>query len=154
MAAREDEPISVRTFEPSKVKTATMGHSLDVQRLQLRANHAGWIWQPVFGEFSRSEAKYADAIAIRPDGQKVAVEVERTVKTGKRYAEILVAHLAARKEGKWNWIYYLSPDVAVRDRVRRCFGEIRKVKWKGQFITVSQAHLAPFKFFIYDDNWL
>jgi len=154
MAAREDESVSVRTFEPSKVKMATMGHSLDVQRLQFRANRAGWSWQPVFGEFSRSEAKYADAIAIRPDGQKVAMEVERTVKTGKRYAEILVAHLAARKEGKWNWIYYLSPDASVRDRVRRCFGEIRRVRWKGRFIAVTPAHLVPFKFFVYDDNWL
>lgn len=153
MAARENEPITARTFEPSKVNMATLGHSLDVQRLQLRAERAGWIWQPLVGEFSRSQAKYADALAIRPDRQKVAIEVERTVKTSKRYAEILVAHLAARKQGKWDWVYYLSPDQGVCERVRRVFGEIRHATWQQRRMNIGAAHLIPFRFDIYSGDW-
>jgi len=154
IAAQDNESISTRTFQPSKVKPATMGHSLDVQRLQLRAENAGWIWQPGIGEFSRSEAKYPDAVAIRPDGRKVAIEIERTVKTVKRYAEILVAHLEARKQGKWDWIYYFSESDAVRDRVRRAFQEVKRAKWHGQAIEVTDAHRAPFRFFTYGEQWI
>jgi len=153
MAARQNEPISARTFEPSKIKLATMSHSLDLQRLQLRAERSGWGWEPVSGEFSRSEAKYADAVAVRPDGQKVAVEVERTVKTCKRYAEILVAHLAARKEGKWDWVYYLSPEQGVRDRVERAFHEIRYATWQQRRMKIDAVHLKPFRFDTYGGGW-
>ena len=154
MAAEKKEPISARTFEPSKVNPATIGHALDVQRLQLRADQAGWIWLPIIGELTRSEAKYADAVAIRPDGKKVAIEVERTVKTVKRYTEILVAHLEARKQGKWDWIYYFSSTEAIRDRVRRAFEEIGRARWRGQTIEITEAHRAPFRFFTYSEPWL
>ncbi len=153
IAAQDNEPISARTFEPSKVNPVTMTHTLDVQRLQLRAEAAGWKWKPIAGELSRSEAKYADAVATRPDGQKVAIEAERTVKTVKRYTEILVSHLEARKQGKWDWIYYLSHEAGIRDRVRRAFGEIDRVAWHGQSIKVTDTHRAPFKFFTYWEEW-
>jgi len=153
MAARENEQIAVRTFEPSKVNMVTMGHNLDVQRLQLRAERASWTWEPAISEFSRSDAKYADAIAVRPDLQKVAIEVERTVKTIKRYAEILVAHLDARRRGKWDWIYYLSPNSSMRVRVERCFREIRVVTWKGRKVRVEGKHLEPFRFYTYEEEW-
>lgn len=154
IAARDNEPIAARTFEPSKVSTTTLGHSLDVQLMQLRAERAGWKWQPIFGEFSRSEAKYADAIGVRPDGRKVAIELERTVKTVKRYTEILIAHLAARKEGKWEWVYYLSPDEVICDRVQRAFQEIKRARWRGQIIEITSAHRVPFRFFSYNDDWM
>lgn len=154
MAALEGEPVSVRIFEPSKVNPLTMQHALDVQGLQLRAQNGGWQWQAIDGELSRSEAKYADAVVLRPDGSRVALEVERTVKTAKRYAEILIAHLEARKQGKWDWIYYLSPDAVISNRVRRSYEEIRVALWRGKRIQITKTHLAPFKFYAYDDNWL
>lgn len=153
MSAEFDESLRIRLFEPSKIKLATLGHTLDLQRLQLRAEQAGWQWQPVVGEYARSEAKYADALAVQPGGVKVAIEVERTVKTIKRYTEILISHLAARKAGKWDWIYYLSPTASVRDRVQRAFSEIRRVNWHGQTVVITSAHLNPFKFYSYADDW-
>lgn len=154
LAALEGEPVSIRTFEPSKVNPLTMQHALDIQVLQLRAQNGGWRWQAIDGELSRSEAKYADAVALRPDGGRVALEVERTVKTAKRYAEILIAHLEARKQGKWDWVYYLSPNAVISNRVRRSYEEIRVALWRGKRIKVTKAHLAPFKFYAYDDNWI
>lgn len=154
VSAQGGEPISTRTFEPSKINPTTMGHTLDVQHLQLRAESAGWTWHPIVGELSRSEAKYADAVAIRPDRQKIAIEVERTVKSTKRYAEILVAHLAARKQGKWELIYYLSPDDVIRDRVERAFSEVRRAAWRGQSIEITNAHRTPFKFYTYYGEWI
>jgi len=143
-----------KSLEPSKIKVTTMEHELDIQRLHLRAQRAGWKdWQLGGAEFSRSEAKYADAIGVRQDGQKVAIEVERNVKTIKRYAEIFVAHLAARKDNKWEWIYYLSPNAAIRDRVRGVFAAIHRATWHGQVIEITDAHRAPFQFFAYSDDW-
>jgi len=143
-----------KSLEPSKINVNSIEHELDVQRLHLLAQRAGWkVWHLGGAEFSRSEAKYADAIGVRQDGQKVAIEVERTVKTIKRYGEILVAHLAARKEGKWEWIYYLSPSAAVRDRVWGMFAVIHRATWRGQVIEITDAHRAPFKFFAYSDDW-
>lgn len=153
IAAAEGESIQAKTLEPSKVNPATLMHSIDVQRLQLTAEQAGWHWKPANGEFSRSEAKYADAIGLRPDAERVAIEVERTIKTVKRYAEILVSHLEARKQRKWEWIYYLSPDAVIRDRVRRAFQEISHARWRGQVIKITDAHRAPFKFYCYNEEW-
>jgi len=153
IAAPDGESIQAKTFELSKVNPATLAHSIDVQRLQLRAEQADWCWTPAGDEFSRSAAKYADAIAVRPDGQKVAIEVERTVKTVKRYADILVAHLEARKQGKWDWIYYLSPNSTISNRVERAFSEINRAKWRGEGIKITDRHREPFKFFTYFDDW-
>jgi hypothetical protein len=153
MAATPDECVNIRLFESSKVNPSTLAHTLDLQRAQFRSERAGWRWLTNTGEFSKSEAKYADAVAIRQDGQKIAIEIERTVKTAKRYAEILVAHLAARKEGKWEWIYYLSPDEAIRDRVKRLFMEIHHANWHGRSITITDTHRSPFVFYTYKDDW-
>lgn len=153
MSAGPGEPIDIRLFEASKIKLATFGHALDLQKLQLRAIRAGWQWHPVVGDYEKSEAKYADAIAIRPNGDKVAIEVERTVKTVKRYSQILAAHLVARKDGKWDLIYYLSPSDAIRDRVQRAYLEIHRVRWHGQNIEITDVHRRPFVFYSYDDDW-
>lgn len=153
MAARPGESIQTPTFEPSKVNVTTLDHTLDVQRIQLCATRAGWSWKQGFGEFARSSAKYADAVTTRSDGVKIAIEVERTVKTVKRYAEILVAHLEARKEGKWDLIYYISPDLVIRDRVQRAFREVHTAKWHGNKIAITDAHRAPFRFYVYGDSW-
>ena len=154
MAAADDELIQCRTFEPSKINPAMMAHALDLQRLQLRAERIGWIWQQAIGEYSRSEAKYPDALAVRPDGQKVAIEVERNVKSTKRYSEILVAHVAARRQGNWEWIYYLAPDDRIRNRVERAFKEIKRATWRGQVVEIGIRHLDPFRFYAYVDDWL
>jgi hypothetical protein len=147
-----DEIRDVRAFEASKFSLVQMGHHLDVQRVHVMASSSGWTgWTTE--KLKKAGVKNPDAIAVRPDGQRVAIEVERTIKELRRYPEALVSHLRSRKNGEWDAIYYLSPTPKIRDKVRSIFEGISEVDLNGKPLKITPEHLAPFKFFTYDEKW-
>lgn len=153
-----NEPMEIRrVFEPSKVKPITMQHKIDLQLSRVRAEKAGWTnWVP--GELLGMRikcAKYPDAIAVNAQGERVAIELERTIKSRKRYAEILVSHLLQRKNGDWDKIYYLSPDKDLAARIRRAFSLIKQAAHKGKKFQVTEEHHQPFYYYSFnEDDWL
>lgn len=147
-----EEITDIRAFEPSKVKPSQVNHTLDIQQARVKAELAGWTnWD--YAGFSKKGLKNPDAIATRPDGKVVAIEIERTLKSFRRYPDVLVSHLAARKQGCWDEIYYLMPDKSMKRKVERIFASIDKARYQNQTIQISDEHKAPFKFFTYDENW-
>lgn len=153
MSFAEDEaPRDIRAFERSKLKPTQVNHALDIQLAQVRAEAAGWSEWRTAG-FSQKGIKSPDAVARRPDGVLVSFEIERSLKALRRYPEILVSHLAARKAGLWSEIYYLMPDESMKKRVRRCFDVINQARYQKQTIQITAAHKAPFKFFTYEELW-
>ena len=143
----DGEPISdTRAFEPSKLSLVQMQHHLGLQQIQIRLAAAGWHgWRR---EAVRSKNGIVpDAIVTHPNGWPVAIEYERSLKSLRRYQEILVGHLVARKCGHYRDIYYLAPDECFRDRLMRMFVAIKTVRHQGETIKVTQELLAPFRFF-------
>jgi len=146
-----------KVFEPSKIKPIMMQHKIDLQISRVRAEKSGWTdWIP--GELLGMRIKcnkYPDAVAINTNGKKIAIELERTIKSRKRYGEILVSHLAQRKNGDWDEIYYLSPDNDLARRIRRAFSFVKQATYKGNKFLVTPEHLKPFHFFSFNENdWL
>ena len=138
----------------SKAKVKLIDHYFAIQRMRLFAEHNGWVWI----HYSRKQSAkkgdtYPDALAIRPDGTRIGIEVERTVKQSNRYPGILVSHLEARRLRHWDEIYYLCPTTSIAERLKTIFENIETVNYHGEKLRIKAAHLAPFKFYSYQDDW-
>ena len=96
---------------------------------------------------------YPDAVAVRPDHSRIAIEVERTIKAYDSYPGVLAAHLIARKNRKWDEIYYFSSDTNVSRQLEKIFSEISEANHLGEVLKINDAHRAPFRFLTYDDDW-
>jgi len=149
-----DEAVEPRKpFEPSKVASTMMQHKIDLQLLKVRALRSGWsdwVDGSLLG-WRKSEWKVPDAVATDPQGRTTAIEVERTVKSKKRYAEIIVSHLESKRAGRWERIVYLSPTEAIAARIEREFNAITHAKYKGQVFELQDGHRASFEFKAYAD---
>ena len=131
-------------FEPSKVKPLMINHYLDTQLARLRAQQAGWTgWLP--GHLlPKGLAKRPDALVKDLSGRKIAVELERTVKSKKRYEVIFAAYLQAIKRNEYDYIHYVCSDPEFAARLKRLFQMITAVPIAGQRATIGEKHHARF----------
>lgn len=133
-------------FERSKVSLTTIYHTLDIQLAEIKARQAGWTeW--VNGKYLKGAFdKRPDAVAKNPQGQKIAIEVERTIKTKKRYEQIMSYYLQAIKKGDYDGVLYLAPKEIVQ-ALENLFRQVVEVPVNGARITVSEIHHQKFDFF-------
>ena len=131
-------------FEPSKLSPLAVPHHLDTQQARLRAQRAGWsCWMPE-ALLPRGLAKRPDAVVRAPDDRKVAVEIERHVKTIKRYEAIFSAYLQAIRRGEYDEVHYLVPDHKFAVRLQRVFGLVTSVPVIGERVQLTEKHRARF----------
>ncbi len=130
-------------------------HRLDLQRLRLAAERAGWCqWQmPRPARLMEKDHIYPDATVLRPDNVRVAIEAERSIKRKGDYGKIFAGHLGARRLGRWDMVYYLSPDQRTAKWLEKMYREIKEVDFEGSVVAISDEHRAVFRFFTYDDDW-
>lgn len=154
MAYEEDEPMLERPyFDRSKVTISTVNHTLDLQAAQLRATKAGW-QEWLNGRFigNSHPDKRPDALVTSPEGHKVAIEIERTIKTRKRYEQVISTYLQAIKQKDYDYVIYLSP-TEITSNLERFFRQINEVPVHGQRIAITEKHHEKFKFYALE-NWL
>ncbi|MDX4329778.1 MobC family replication-relaxation protein, partial [Klebsiella pneumoniae] len=93
----EDEPLTdVIPFQPSRVSAAQLPHRLAVQSLRLAMEARGASGWRYLHRMALKGMKVPDALA-ELDGRTVAFEVERTVKSRRRYQEVVSGYLFNRK---------------------------------------------------------
>ncbi|EPP2939110.1 MobC family replication-relaxation protein [Salmonella enterica subsp. enterica serovar Bareilly] len=143
----EDETITdITPFQPSKISTANIRHHLDVQRLRIFATRQKMHdWLPA-SSMTVKGVKTPDAVAKTPTGKLVAIEVERTVKTPKRYREIAGNYLTNRQAQGWDAVWYIMPDSATKNRVQRIFENIDSVVINGATRNLSELGENPLGF--------
>ncbi|MDY7544624.1 MobC family replication-relaxation protein [Glaciimonas sp. CA11.2] len=149
----EAEAMEVRQyFEPSKVSIMTIHHYLDVQRARLAAERAGWSnWIPGHC-LPMNIKKRPDAVATDPQGRTIAIEVERSIKTLKRYEVIMAIYLQSIKRGDYAMVHYVCPHPEFAPRLSRIFGLIKSVPVAGERVPITDRHLARFPVFALE-NW-
>lgn len=133
---------------------AQIEHRIAGQRMRIRAEAAGWTaWTPErVLRLTPDLKKIPDAAATDPTtGNRIAIEIERSIKTPKRYAEIIVSYLLEIKAGRYTEVHYVSPP-GIEKLVRGTFDRIKSVKARGEIVTLEAKHRARFKFFSFD-NW-
>jgi len=134
-------------FQLGRTNSAYIPHHLETQRARLAAEEAGWTdWTPGKLLHSQGLKKIPDAIATSPAGVRVAIEIERHIKTPKRYEEIISAHLQSISKKLWREVHYLTPDGLAR-RVEKAFESVKSVPVNGDKIQLEQAHRDRFCFY-------
>lgn len=93
-----------------------------------------------------------DAVATSPEGLTVAVEVERSAKTPKRYQAIMADYLQMRKAGTVSVVHYVCETDRLAAGLARLFQAIQTVNIKGVEVALKPEHYEAFKFF--GPGWL
>ena len=139
-------------FEPNRVAEITIRHTLDLQRLRMQGERAGWkdwINGDRLPELLKG-GKRPDAIATSPTGLKTAIEIERTIKTPKRYEQILASYLMSLKSEQVHQVVWLSPTEDLALRLRAIVLGIRSVTiQKQRFAVDPQKHHGRLSFLGY-----
>ncbi|ELR64404.1 putative mobilization protein mobC [Photobacterium marinum] len=133
----ETIPENVYAFRPSKFNELTFEHKKAMQLCRIAALKNGWCdW--VLARIEKG-VKVPDAIALNSEGERVAVEYERTVKTPKRYTAIFISHLESIKARRYKKVTYICPTEAVRKRVESQFLRLvdKPVQITGGVVTVN-----------------
>ena len=142
----------VRYYEQGRVAASSIAHQLDVQTARLKAENAGWTrWVPDQRcrqmASDRGWLKVPDAVAIDQAGELVAVEIERTIKSRKRYEAVISEYLQMVRQGHVSRVDYVTPDAAVAPRLRAIFSSINSVLVKGERVQLSAHHHERFNFY-------
>lgn len=155
LAADMDEDLNF--FEVGRTKPITIAHSLALQRVKVIALNNRWVeWESsskMLKKANESRSTWIqvpDAVARSPKGRKVAIELERTVKTPKRYVEILANYAEMMAMGTIDEVIYVCP-TQLTARLERLFHRIEKIIFKGKVITTPQGLLRRFYFISYEE---
>jgi len=139
-------------FEPNRVAEITIRHALDLQRLRVQGERAGWkdwINGDRLPELLRG-GKRPDAVAMSPTGLRTAIEIERTIKTSKRYEQILASYLMSLKAEQVDQVVWLLPTDDFAVRLRAIVLGIRAVTiQKQRFAVDPQRHHQRLAFMSY-----
>jgi hypothetical protein len=92
-----------------------------------------------------------DGVITLANGNRVAIETERNLKTPRRYQEIMKSHLVARKAEKWQHVYYVLPDEQKKMALTKIFDGIAFLNFGGRPIAIEQQHRDVFRFFTLDE---
>ncbi len=141
--AMEQRPV----FEASKVSPLMIGHKLAVQLARLQAEARGFRDWTLPGRLPDTWRKRPDATAIAPGRERIAVEVEQSIKTLKRYEAIFAAYLQLIRQGELAAVHYVCPDAAFAARLRRYFDLVRAVPVGGERVAIGDKHRAKFPVF-------
>lgn len=148
----QDETIQLRpNFQPNKLSIINIRHYLDIQRARLIAEKVGWRnWIPG-NRLPKNIKKRPDAVAINNEGQIIAIEIERTIKTIKRYEAIFSIYLQMIKRDSYTRVHYVCPDASFALRLARIFELIKAVPVAGERVPINENHRARFSVFALKD---
>lgn len=148
LAMTENASSKAKPFMLSRTNPSWVQHHVDGQLIRIKAEAAGWKdYVPgklLMTENSARLKKLPDALVARPDGRGVAIEIERFVKSRKRMADVIAAHLSQIIEKKYDFVYYFTPHKAALDRA---FAAVNFVVLDTKKIQLNDTHRARFKTF-------
>ena len=152
-----DKNESIKFFEVGRIKPITIMHSIALQRAKAIALGYGWSkWissSKMLQNANLSRLTWLqvpDAVAISPKGRKIAIELERTVKTPKRYVEILANYAEMLASNIVAEVIYICPE-NIAKRLERLFHRIEKIIFREKAIPVPEGLLKRFYFVTYDE---
>jgi DNA-binding Lrp family transcriptional regulator len=147
----------LKFFEVGRTKPITIAHSLALQRVKVISLSHGWKqWESSSKMLKKANESRSiwiqvpDAVACSPKGRKVAIELERTVKTPKRYVEILANYAEMMSIGVIDEVIYVCP-TQLTARLERLFHRIEKIIFKGKVIPTPEGLLRRFYFISYEE---
>lgn len=142
-------------FEPTKLKGWMLDHHLDNQTVRLaleKQGATGWINGDRNNFLNKYNVKHRpDGLITLPNGQKIAIETERSLKTKARYQQIMTSHLLARTDELWFSVFYVLPDKQKKISLMKIFESIKFVIINSKPIELEARHRNIFQFFTLDE---
>jgi hypothetical protein len=142
-------------FEPTKLKGWMLDHHLDNQTIRLALEQqgaTGWINGDRNNFLNKFNVKHRpDGLITLPNGQKIAIETERSLKTKARYQQIMTSHLLARTDELWFSVFYVLPDTQKKISLMKIFESIKFVIINSKPIELEARHRNIFQFFTLDE---
>lgn len=147
LAGEFDNP----AFELGRINSGFILHHLQTQQARINAEATGWTgWKPGKVLHGLGLKKVPDALVISPTGRRVAIELERHIKSQKRVAEIISAHLQAITQKHWDEVHYLtSPELVLP--LQKVFQKIETIPVMGERHKLEEKHRARFQFVALSD---
>lgn len=143
--------VIVNYFEPGRVSAWTLQHNLSIQKLRLQLQAEDWTNWKSDRQCKREGQKnkwlkVPDAIATNLAGHVVAIEVERSYKSLKRYPEILANYLQMMKQERVSAVHYYCTGQCTAEKMQDIFHSIKQIKIQGQLIALQPHHYQQFHF--------
>lgn len=147
LAVTETAHPKCTAFTVGKTSASFVAHHIDGQHVRLALELAGWTnYTPgrllLVDNDQRKNKCIPDALVINPNGCKVAIEIERHVKSRARLAQVISAHLRQLEEEQYECVYYCTPH---RAALERAFSSISAVKLDGVWVKFTDVHRSKFK---------
>lgn len=146
-------------WEASKTNPLFVNHQIETQLARIKAEKLGWRdWLPARSLMNKGIAKLPDGQVTNLAGECIAVEIEREIKTDRRYECVIGAYIYEIKNKRWDRVDYICPDSDFAARLARNFGRLKKLRLESSgnepAITgkLEQAHLNLFRFYA-TENW-
>ena len=122
----KNEILSSKVFEPGRISALRLKHILGLQKMKWQAIQAGWSgWKNcdrgVKPQRKTEKLRHRpDVLVIDPAGRVVAVELELTFKTVKRYAEEVIQSHARQiyVEEKYQHVLWVCPTAEDMQRMK------------------------------------
>ena len=141
-----------RHFDPKRVSAITIRHDLAVQKAKVEAMALGgsdFLAERTLRQMAVKERttwlQVPDAFAVSPRGRKVALEVERTAKTPKRYSAIFNCYCQMLSDKTIQEVVYICPEDICR-RLERLFLRIETMKVDDKVHTFNDSFRKRFHF--------
>lgn len=119
--------------DASRINSATIYHDLKLQQIRFKLEAQGYHSFMSAWHISRQLKKRNDKVpkipdytCINPDGDKVAVEYERTIKSKKRYQEVIEQYMDIKKRGIIKQVIYFT-DEGFADKLQQLFQDIEYI---------------------------
>lgn len=114
-----DQEFDWKHFQPSKVNLSLLSHTLDIQYIHVQCikNNLRFISGSKLGMRDTMD-KVPDAIIYAQQGT-IAIEVERHIKSKRRYNPIVYNYLKAIKQGLYQKILYVAPTERQKEAIKK-----------------------------------
>ncbi|MFZ5580129.1 MAG: hypothetical protein ACOZAQ_06685 [Pseudomonadota bacterium] len=140
--------IALRHYEKGRVGISTIRHTLDLQVLRIRFARAGWKgWSysdRVKPEDKNAPTHRSDALVTHPQGVRFALEVERHLKSKKRYEAIIGHHLTAIRGGAYERVLYATPTGIEGGALVSILSKVNRVNVAGQSVLFGEKERGLF----------
>lgn len=157
LLATDLDNFQIDFYEAGRIATSTMAHSLAIQRVKVAGHTKGWTdWissRKLKQIAAKDKAKWKqipDALGTSLDGKVIAFEVEKTVKTPKRYQAILGNYAKMFLDKTVDQVFYICPENIVK-RLERLFSNIETLIVDGKSYPVHENVLKRIQFLSYED---
>lgn len=157
LLATDLNDFQVDFYEAGRIATSTMAHSIAIQRVKVTGLHKGWTdWlssrklRQIATKDKMKWLQIPDALATSPHAKRIAFEIEKTIKTPKRYQVILSNYAKMFLDKTVDEVFYICPE-NIAKRLERLFSNIDKIIVDGKSYPLHENVLKRIRFLSFEE---